>query len=120
VGSCPHEALVFGPRSALLELAHRRIDENPGEYIDHVWGEEEFGGTSVLYVSDVDLAGASGLDWPEESTVPIPHLTEPLIASTPFIGAGVAVGLLGINWIIRRRMKLAAAADLEHSNPEEQ
>jgi hypothetical protein len=40
--------------------------------------------------------------------VPIPALTEPLISKTPFIGLTVAFGTLGLNWIIRRRMKLSA------------
>lgn len=106
VAACTHEAMVFGPRETLLAVARQRIEEDPGKYVDHVWGEDEYGGTSVLYISDVDL---SGLDWPPEAGVPIPHLTEPLIASTPYIGAGVAMGLLGINWIIRRRMKLAVS-----------
>ena len=73
--------------------------------MDRVWGEHEFGGTSVLYISDVDL-GVAG--WPEpEATESIPSLTEPLIAKTPFIGMGVMSSLLGINWVIRRRMRLA-------------
>jgi formate dehydrogenase iron-sulfur subunit len=114
VEACPHEALTFGARDELLRMAHGRISEHPGRYIDHVWGEEEFGGTSVLYLSDVDL---TSLDWPESPQVPIPHLTEPLIASTPFIGSGVALGLLGVNWIIRRRMRLMAAPPLD--NPED-
>jgi formate dehydrogenase iron-sulfur subunit len=106
VSACPHEALVFGPRDAMLDLARRRIQDHPGEYVNHVWGETEFGGTSVLYVSDVDL---SALDWPATATAPIPELTESLIASTPKIGVGVACGLLGLNWIIGRRMRLAAS-----------
>ena len=104
VEACPHEALEFGQRSSLLERAHRRLAGNPGRYLPHVWGEEEFGGTSVLYLSGEDLAQ---IDWPAPSFEPIPELTEPLIAGTPFIGLAVASGMLGINWIIRRRMKLA-------------
>jgi formate dehydrogenase iron-sulfur subunit len=110
VAACPHEALTFGERNALLGEAHRRIAAGRGAYVRRVWGEHEFGGTSVLYVSDVDL-GAVG--WPDTRTVPIPALTAPLIAKTPFIGLGVAGSLLGINWVIRRRMRIAseAAAD---------
>ncbi len=71
--------------------------------MQHVWGEKEFGGTSVLYISDVDLAA---MDWPEAFPDPIPELTQSLIEGTPFIGLGVASSLLGINWVIRRRMQL--------------
>ena len=108
VEGCPHGALTFGERGELLEVARKRLRDAPGTYLDHVWGETEFGGTAVLYISDVDLAA---LDWPARETEPIPHLTEPLIAQTPTIGLGVASSLLGVNWIIRRRMKLARDND---------
>ena len=103
VTACPHEALVHGPRDELLAEARRRIANRPGDYLPHVWGEEEFGGTSVLYVSDVDLAT---LDWPADAACPIPHLTEPLIEKTPVMGITVASCLLCINWVVRRCMKL--------------
>jgi len=104
VAACPHAALLVGEREALLRTAHQRISATPDRYLDHVWGEQEFGGTAILYISDVDLAS---LGWPATECEPIPHLTEPLIAKTPFIGLGVATSLLGVNWVIRRRMKLA-------------
>lgn len=104
VEACPNQALAFGERDNLLQMAHQRIESDYSRYVQHVWGEEEFGGTSVLYISDVDL---SSLDWPEQSFHPIPELTESLIESTPFIGLGVCSSLLGINWVIRRRMQLA-------------
>jgi formate dehydrogenase iron-sulfur subunit len=116
VDACPNQALLFGDRRRLLKLAHRRIESGYPAYVQHVWGEKEFGGTSVLYVSDVDLAA---LDWPETFPEPIPHLTESLIENTPFIGLGVAYSLLGINWVIRRRMQLERenARPKQASNP---
>lgn len=103
VEACPNHALQFGERHALLNEAHRRLKQNPDRYIQHIWGEEEFGGTSVLYISDVDL---SSIGWPEGLVPPIPSLTEPLIHKTPAIGLSVASVLLGLNWIIQRRNKL--------------
>jgi formate dehydrogenase iron-sulfur subunit len=104
VEACPYDALVFGERESLLAEAHRRLDEAPDHYLPRVWGEEEFGGTSVLYVSDVDLGS---LGWPEDAAAPIPSLTEPLIAKTPHIALGVASFLLGLSWVVRRRNELA-------------
>ena len=104
VEACPRGALEFGQREKLLNIAHQRIKQNPEKYIDHVWGEKEFGGTSVIYISDVDLAE---IGWPEFEPEAIPNLTEPLIHKTPFIGLSVGLGLVGINWIIKRRIKLA-------------
>lgn len=53
VEMCPVEALLFGTRSELLEVAHERIGNHPDQYVDHVYGETESGGTSWLYLSSV-------------------------------------------------------------------
>lgn len=104
VEACPEGALKFGNRNDLLAEANGLIKKYPHLYLDHIWGEMEFGGTSVLYISDVDL---NSLGWPRTIPKPIPSLTEPLVHTTPFIGMGVAIGLVGLNWIIKRRNKLA-------------
>jgi len=52
VEMCPQEAMVYGRRDQLLDLAHRRIANAPGRYMDHVYGEFEAGGTSWLYLAD--------------------------------------------------------------------
>jgi formate dehydrogenase iron-sulfur subunit len=104
VEACPEGVLKFGQRDELLIEAHKRMRQNPQLYLNHVWGEKEFGGTSVLYISDVDL---NVLGWPKTTPKPIPSLTEPLVHTTPLIGLSVAVGLVSLNWIIKRRNKLA-------------
>jgi formate dehydrogenase iron-sulfur subunit len=103
VEACPQKALTFGDRDQLLNHARSLIRQNPDRYRQHIWGEKEFSGTSVMYVSDVDLAA---LGWPAHGAAAIPSLTEPLIHKTPFIGLGVATALLGLNWIIKRRDEL--------------
>jgi len=104
VDACPQKALTFGERDTLIAEARKKIDDPEQGYVPHIFGEKEYGGTSVLYISDVDL-GAIG--WPDSVPDSIPSLTEPLIAKTPFIGLGVASCLLGVSWIVRRRMKIA-------------
>jgi formate dehydrogenase iron-sulfur subunit len=105
VEACPAGALKFGDRDRLLAEARASIVKHAERYRSHVWGEKEFGGTSVMYISDVDL-GALG--WPVKREAAIPSLTEPLVHKTPFIGLGVAMSLLGLNWIIKRRGELLA------------
>ena len=53
VENCPAEALMYGPRRDLIREARKRIIENPGQYIDHIYGEHEAGGTGFLYLSAV-------------------------------------------------------------------
>jgi formate dehydrogenase iron-sulfur subunit len=117
VEACPEEALLFGDRDDLLREAHQRIADNPGRYVDHVWGEREVGGTSVLYVSDISLGflGWSGNLGEEE----LPRLTWAALKNIPWEVMGMG-GLMGaIYWVINRRMRLAAqAAEAEMEVPE--
>jgi Fe-S-cluster-containing dehydrogenase component len=53
VENCPAEAMMFGPRRELIKEARKRIVENPGQYVDHIYGEHEAGGTGWLYLSGV-------------------------------------------------------------------
>jgi formate dehydrogenase iron-sulfur subunit len=104
--ACPTKATIFGDRDLLLAEAHRRIDANPGALVDKVWGESEIGGTSTLYVSNVDLSFL-GAGQPLGS-VPLPERTALAMHSVPFAFTGAVAVMAGLNWIIGRRMKRQA------------
>ena len=53
VENCPAEALVFGKRRDLIKEARNRIALNPDQYSDHIYGENEAGGTGFLYIAGV-------------------------------------------------------------------
>ncbi|MBN2645625.1 MAG: 4Fe-4S dicluster domain-containing protein [Desulfuromonadaceae bacterium] len=72
---CPTEAITFGKRSALLKLARRRLKEHPGRYIQQIYGENEVGGTSWLYLSAVPFSKLGFIPLPNK---PLPKLTETL------------------------------------------
>ena len=103
-----HDALAFGPREEMLHTAWRRVRAEPDRYLDHVWGEHEWGGTSVLYVSDVDLAPL-GLD--RGTTHSVLSITDPVIHATPKIAVSVAAVMTGLSWIVARRQRLMAETD---------
>jgi formate dehydrogenase iron-sulfur subunit len=119
VEACPHEAMRFGDRQALLAEAHRRIRDNPGAYVDHVYGQDEVGGTCVLYISSVPL---DSLGWPRAvGTKAIPDYTWPVISKTPAVGLTVAGCLSAITWIVQRRREIArqhAAEEIARPRPE--
>jgi Fe-S-cluster-containing dehydrogenase component len=48
--TCPTEALVFGKRKGLLAMAKERIKGRQDRYVQHIYGENEVGGTSWLYL----------------------------------------------------------------------
>ncbi|OGC92113.1 MAG: hypothetical protein A2W25_17280 [candidate division Zixibacteria bacterium RBG_16_53_22] len=70
---CPNEALTFGTRKGILELAHARIIQFPGRYNEHIYGEHEVGGTSWLYLAGEDF---SVTELPKLDERPIPEYTE--------------------------------------------
>lgn len=102
--ACPTGATIFGERSALMREAQKRIDENPGSYVPHIYGVREAGGTSVFYLSAVPFAD---LGFPGNlKEDPYPKLTWKVLSKIPNIVSTGGVLLLGIWWIINRRIKL--------------
>lgn len=87
IAACPNGALRFGKRHELLAQAHAQIATNPERYIDHIYGETEAGGTSVLYLSAVPFAT---LGFPQLGPEPIPHYAEMVMGRTPLVALGVA------------------------------
>jgi formate dehydrogenase iron-sulfur subunit len=102
---CPTKATIFGDREELIREAHARIRDNPGKYRDKVYGEYEIGGTSVLYISDIDLdflAYKSNM-----GTKPLPQTTSLAMKSVPVAFAGMGAFMYGLHWIIKRRIDLS-------------
>ncbi len=50
---CPQEVMTFGKRSDLLVAARERIRKSPDRYVPHIYGENEVGGTSWMYLAEV-------------------------------------------------------------------
>jgi formate dehydrogenase iron-sulfur subunit len=114
--ACPTHATIFGERSALLAEAKRRIAERPALYLDHIWGEHEVGGTSVLYISDVDLSTAG---WPARlGDDARPVLAREVLHTVPFTFVGVTAAMYGIQWTLERRRKVAEAERQEKAGSE--
>lgn len=53
VEACPQQVLTFGHRKELIKIGHERIKAQPDRYVDHIYGENEVGGTSWMYLSSV-------------------------------------------------------------------
>jgi formate dehydrogenase iron-sulfur subunit len=109
VEACPEKATIFGTRTELLAIAHRRIEENPARYIHTVFGETEIGGTSVLYLSDIPLDFLAFK--PELGDEPLPQLTWAALSKVPPIVVGMGGLMTGVWWIVNRRMTIAEEKD---------
>ncbi|MBI5503405.1 MAG: 4Fe-4S dicluster domain-containing protein [Deltaproteobacteria bacterium] len=99
--ACPSGATIFGDRDALIAEARERIRAHPERYIDHVYGLEEAGGTSVLYLSSMPFA-ALGFNTEAQSS-PYPALTWAVLSKLPNVVSVGGVLLLGFWWLTKRK-----------------
>ena len=70
---CPREVMTFGRRKDLLRLARWKMKNNPGRYVDHIFGEHEVGGTSWLYLASEPF---DTIGFPKVGRKAPPRLTE--------------------------------------------
>ncbi len=115
VEACPVEATHFGDRDEIIEMAKKRIEDNPNDYVKHIYGLEEVGGTSFLYISPVpfeELGFRADL-----MTDPFPMLTWKALKKVPDVVLFGGATLYGIYWITSRRDEVA---EFERTQKEEQ
>ena len=114
---CPTGATKFGERDDLIQEAQQRIRDNPGQYVDHVYGINEVGGTSVLLLSSVPFEQFGYRT--DLSKDPLPILTYRVLSRIPdFVPLG---GMLlgGVWWITHRREEVAAFEEAQHKSSEQ-
>ncbi len=106
---CPNEALTFGKREDLIDVAYIRMKATPERYVPHLYGEHEAGGTAWMYLAPADLASA-GL--PPLSDRPIPETTERIQHSIfkNFVPPLALYGLLGLILYNTHREKTGTGA----------
>jgi formate dehydrogenase iron-sulfur subunit len=107
VKACPADCLRFGTREDLLQEAHNRISSHPEKYVDHIYGEKEAGGTSVLYLSSVPFDQLGFLD---VGTKPYPALSRMALHAVPPAVMAVGALLAGVYTLLKRKASAAAQA----------
>lgn len=101
--ACPTGAIVFGKRADLIKLAHDRMRKYPGRYLHHVFGENEYGGTSWLTLAGVEFGK---LDLPENLPYqPLPTTTTSFLSLAPLVAAMFPGLLAGIYAFSKRKDK---------------
>lgn len=104
VENCPEEALMFGKRRYLIEEANRRIYNNPDRYVHHIYGDNEVGGTGVLYLASVpfeQLKFRTELD-----KIPYPELTKDFLYGVPIVLTLWPAFLLALNKATKNKDEL--------------
>ena len=110
---CPTGATKFGERDGLIEEAQQRIRANPSNYVNHIYGLNEVGGTSVLLLSSVPFEQFGYRT--DMTRDPLPVFTYRVLSRIPdFVPLG-GIMLGGVWWITHRREEVAAAEGQGHA-----
>ena len=107
VKACPADALQFGQREDLLNEARKRIAAKPDKYVNHIYGEKEAGGTSVMYLSSVPF---EQLGFPDVGTSSYPRLSAFALHAVPPAVMAVGAVLSGAYAFLKRRATAIAAS----------
>lgn len=112
--ACPEGATLFGNRDELLAEAKRRLADEPDKYFQHIYGEHEVGGTSVLILSPVPIE-----QLPLKLGLPataMPNLTWAALEKVPGVVTVGGAALMALFWITHRREEVSAAARKESNH----
>ncbi|HLA89641.1 MAG TPA: 4Fe-4S dicluster domain-containing protein [Gemmatimonadaceae bacterium] len=95
VDACPTETLIFGLKRDLIEVARKRIYDNPEQYTHRIYGEHEVGGTGWLYLAAVPFEEIGFRT--DLGTTPFPEYTRDFLYGVPLVLFGLPALLLGLN-----------------------
>jgi formate dehydrogenase iron-sulfur subunit len=104
--ACPVQATIFGDRDAILHEARKRVIED-NKYVSRIYGEREFGGTSVFFLSDVEFEKL-GFVTPL-SNDPLPDVSRAALDEAPMVVLVGGTMLAGLYWITNRRREVLLA-----------
>lgn len=103
VDICPNEALLFGKRVDLLQIAKNRIKRKSDNYVSHIYGENEVGGTAWMYIANKNF---DKLKMPKLTASPAPGISETIQHGifAYFVPPVTIYALLGLMmWITKKR-----------------
>jgi len=101
VSVCPTDVMTFGRYDDMLEEAKRRIAAPGSQYVQHIYGQEEAGGTLWLYISDKPFEELGfRMNVPKHS---IPSNTADFMFATPRVGIVWFAVLSCLYWFTKRR-----------------
>jgi formate dehydrogenase iron-sulfur subunit len=103
VDICPNEALIYGKRDDVIQIAKKRIKRNSETYVNHIYGEYEVGGTSWMYIATKDF---DKLKMPAMNQNPAPGISESIQHGifAYFVPPVTIYALLGLMmWVTKKR-----------------
>lgn len=102
--ACTTGATKFGSRDELIREAYTRINAEPETYVHRIYGLEEVGGTSILYLTNVPFENLGFKTQLQKNAMPM--LTWNALSQIPGVVGVGGVLLYGIWWITNRRSEV--------------
>jgi len=100
--ACP-TAITYGSREELIKIAEERMAKNPGKYINKLYGKEEAGGTTVMYLTSLPF---DELGFKKVTLRPLPEYTWQALRYVPAAFLTVGGSLSALSWVTHRRDRL--------------
>jgi len=104
--ACPVQATIFGDRDEILLEARKRVVNDP-KYVPHIYGEREYGGSNMLFISDVEF-DKLGFVIPKDD-LPLPDVSKAALDEAPMVVLVGGTMLAGLYWITNRRREVLMA-----------
>ncbi len=99
--ACPTGATQFGKRRELIEIARKRIADEPDKYVHQIYGEHEAGGTAVMYLASVPFEKLGMRT--DLGNKPYPEHTSGFLYAVPLVFVLWPSLLVGLNYLTRGR-----------------
>lgn len=94
IKACPMEVMLLGEIQSIQQEAKKRITANPERYVQTIYGLEEAGGTSWMYIADRPF---SQLGFPTAIRLQAyPDFTWASLSKLPWKGLGLATALTAL------------------------
>ena len=113
---CPMETITFGKRKDILRLAQKKISENPAAYEDRIYGREEVGGTSWMYISDVPFEKVGFVKLPSTAMPALPETIQHSLFTYLWSPLALFSALGAVMWFTNRGKDNAHSTPSEESN----
>ncbi|BCS52225.1 4Fe-4S dicluster domain-containing protein [Geobacter sp. SVR] len=109
--ACP-TAITYGTRADMLKEAEKRIKNRPERYFKTIYGKEEAGGTSILYLTHQPL---DELGFKPVTKRPLPSYTWQALRLVPGIFLTVGGTLSLVSWFQHRKERIRMEESFKNS-----
>jgi formate dehydrogenase iron-sulfur subunit len=105
--TCP-AAITYGNRGDMIKEASKRIESRPEKYLKKLYGAEEAGGTSVIYLTSLPF---DELGFKHVTKRPLPSYTWQALRLVPGIFLTVGGSLSLLSWFTHRKERIKKEAE---------